>query len=160
MSPEHQLTLKTLAAAVRDLTPAIEELNRQQRRAARVEDWFVVVEHELHRPPEQLAVWPSEKGAVYQFRGQSFGEGWNVTSDMCTLGYSINVKHCYSRRKGLSRRVFGGWTSASQSANTFVRLLVVDDGVPALFLDGNRYSGDVEGWREVVRDTGWTELQP
>ncbi|MEU0534848.1 hypothetical protein [Amycolatopsis tolypomycina] len=159
MSRERSLTLKVLNAAARELAPAIEEFNRQQRRASRVAEYFVVVEHRLGGPAEELAPWPSEKNVLYRFTRQSFGEGWGVESGDGTLGYSIQLMRCHTVRKGLAKRVFGGWRRWDRRESNWVRLLVVDDGVPALFFDRKRYSGDVAGWRRILRETGWSELQ-
>ncbi|MEV1001351.1 hypothetical protein [Nonomuraea sp. NPDC050202] len=159
MSRERSLTLKILTAAVRDLAPAIDELNRRQRRrAARVEQYFVAIEHSLNGPAEELRPWPSEN-VLYRFHKQYFGEGWNVENSKGTLGYGIHMARCFTSRKGLAKRVFGGWRNTNVWETTWARLLVVDDGVPALFLDRKQYSGDIAGWRQILRDTGWPELQ-
>ncbi|MGN9760155.1 hypothetical protein [Streptomyces sp. SD31] len=160
MSRERSLTLKVLTAAARDLSPVIEELNRQQRHAARVEEFFVVIEHGLSGPAEELRPWSSERDVLYRFEKQYFVGDWDVESGEGTLGYSIDVRRCYTGRKGLAKRVFGGWRHRSVWQGTSVRLLVVDDGVPALFWDRKRYSGDVEGWRQILRDIDWPELHP
>ncbi|MDL4813099.1 hypothetical protein [Actinomadura opuntiae] len=161
MSRERSLTLKVLSAAAPQLALAVVELNRQQRRAARVADAFVVIEHQLHGPPEKLRPWPGEEDILYRFDQQHFvGDGWLVEPGETTLGYSIEVKRCSTMRKGLAKRMLGGWRRTYVSQRTFGRLLVVDDGVPALFLNRKRYSGSNAGLRQMLQDTGWSELQP
>lgn len=161
MSRERSLTLKVLSAAAPQLALAVAELNGQQRRAARRAEAFVIIEHQMYGPPEELRPWPGEEDVLYRFDQQHFvGDGWLVESGDTTLGYSIEVMRCSTGRRGLAKRVLGGWRRTNVWQRTFGRLLVVDDGVPALFLDKKRYSGTNKGLRQMLQDTGWPELQP
>ncbi|GAA4135584.1 hypothetical protein [Actinomadura keratinilytica] len=160
MSRERSLTVKVLTAAARDLALAIAELNSRQRRLARVERYFVAIDHDLYAPAQELRPWPGENGILYRFEAQSFTEGWDVASGEATLGYVIKVKRCYSTRKGVAKRVFGAWRRTATRESTLVRLLVVDDGVPALFHDGKRYSGDIKGLCRILHDIGWPNHAP
>jgi len=160
MARDRSLTVKVLTTVARNLAPAIAELNRQQRRLARVEKYFVVIDHDLYAPPEELRPWPGENGILYRFKTQFFSEGWDVNSGEATLGYVIQVMRCYSMRKGMAKRLFGAWRRTKKHESTLVRLLVVDDGVPALFHDGKRYSGDIKGLRQILHDIGWPNDAP
>ncbi|WP_433463526.1 hypothetical protein [Spirillospora sp. CA-128828] len=159
MSRERSLTLEVLSAAAPHLALAIAELNSKQRRAARVERYFVVIEHELDGPAEELRPWPGEEGLLYRFNQQHFAGDWGVESGETTLGYSLHLMRCSTGRTGMAQRILGGWRRRSVHEGAWARLLVVDDGVPALFLGGKRYSGGNKGWRHMLQDLGWPELQ-
>lgn len=165
MSRERDVTLGTLARAARDLAPTIRRLNRRQRHAARVRPTFAFIKHELYT---DLGIWSPKENAVYQFEKQVFGEGCDVTTRTCTLGHCYFVVHFQSEYERPTQLILGGWrrrrrywryddTEGLLGAEP-VRLLVVDDGVPALFWERSRYSGDVSGLQRIFEEIGWPEL--
>lgn len=169
MSSERARTLDVLAVAIGDLAPTIAQFNRRQMRAARWHPSFVRIDHDLSGPAKTLRHWSSaEDGALYQFSEQFFGEGTYVESAMCTLGYSLHAACLVSEYRRVLRVMFGGrrrvwalrhsYQRPPQWRGQFIRLLVVDDGVPILTCNQTRFSGDTSGLRQILRSIDWPEL--